>query len=127
MLRVGMELKFVILHHTGAGALGGPHFDLLIEVDGMDRLMAWRVRVAPSDWAGIPDGEIGAVRIADHRRLYMTYEGEISADRGRVRRVAEGKGSITELSDGRLTILFVGENQRFPLSLPLKASTDGPN
>jgi hypothetical protein len=33
---------------------------------------------------------VAAVRIADHRPAYLTYEGPISGDRGTVRRLASG-------------------------------------
>ncbi len=42
-----------------------------------------------------------AVRIHDHRLLYLTYEGEISGGRGRVLRMASGRCRILEDGAGR--------------------------
>ncbi|TVS07887.1 MAG: hypothetical protein EA423_02920 [Phycisphaerales bacterium] len=46
-----------------------------------------------------------AVRIHDHRLLYLTYEGELSGGRGRVLRVASGHCRILEDGAG----LFAAE------------------
>jgi hypothetical protein len=50
----------------------------------------WTARVAyPSEiWAAM--GQWPIKIIAPHRRIYLTYEGPIAGDRGRVRRVDEG-------------------------------------
>lgn len=37
-----------------------------------------------------PPAALGAERLADHRRVYLEYEGPLSGDRGEVRRVASG-------------------------------------
>jgi hypothetical protein len=75
--------RFVVLHHSGVQP---EHFDLLIQVPGQEALLTWRVEAPLESWG---NGTI-AVRIADHRAIYMTYEGEISGGRGTVKRVAEG-------------------------------------
>jgi hypothetical protein len=68
--------RFVIHHHTGHGA---PHWDLMLE-DG-DALATWQLDAAPS--VGRREA-IRALRIEDHRKAYLTYEGSISRDRGQV-------------------------------------------
>src|SRR5438045_604981 len=80
-----LEVPFTLLHHTG---MGKPHYDLLLDIQltpqQKDRVPAWRLTSPPSRWTlSTP-----ATRNFDHRRLYLTYEGEISNDRGRVRRHA---------------------------------------
>jgi hypothetical protein len=68
--------RFVIQHHTGHGP---EHWDLMLE-DG-PVLATWQLSRPP-----IP-GDAGgteAIRIADHRKAYLTYEGPVSGDRGQV-------------------------------------------
>jgi hypothetical protein len=45
-----------------------------------------------------------ALRIADHRSAYLTFEGEISGNRGRISRLAEGEAEILAFEDDRLVI-----------------------
>lgn len=100
---VGMRVRFVVLHHTGVEE---PHFDLMVEVSGREGggLLTWRVGSSPEVWGSAEHGEIGAVRIGDHRAVYLTYEGEISGGRGAVRRVAEGRGEILDLREGAILV-----------------------
>jgi hypothetical protein len=103
-----MEVRFVVLHHTGAEEGGGGHFDLMVEVPGERKLMTWRVGVSPEGWGEAEDGDVGAVRIADHRKVYMTYEGEISGGRGEVKRVAEGTAEIVGIVDAQVSMRRMG-------------------
>ena len=45
-----------------------------------------------------------ARRIADHRPIYLTYEGPISRGRGSVRRLAAGNCSVTRNTPNGLTL-----------------------
>ncbi len=91
---------YVVLYHSG---IDHPHFDLLLDPDGVSPLLSWRV----SDWP--PTSESIFESIGDHRRAYLTYEGPISNGRGWVEQresgtyewVAEGK--IVRLN-GKLTL-----------------------
>lgn len=70
-------MKFVIhLHETVES-----HYDLMVERG--DALVTWRIprREFPSFLSG---SEIPAERIQDHRKMYLTYEGPVSCERGRV-------------------------------------------
>ncbi len=67
--------RFVILEHDWNGV----HFDLMLEWQG--QLKTWRL----SKKLQIGVQEIEA--IPDHRLEYLTYEGSISGNRGRVNRV----------------------------------------
>ena len=93
---VGERGRFVVLHHTGGA--GADHFDLMLEAAGEEKLMCWRVGVGPERWGdGLVWDAAGVERIADHRAVYMTYEGQISGGRGAVKRVAEGAGGEVAL------------------------------
>ena len=84
--------RIVLLEHRTPD--GGSHFDWLLapdegRYDANDRvLITFRVsqRVdLPAHGAGFE-----AQRIADHRWLYLGYEGDLSNSRGSVMRLAEG-------------------------------------
>lgn len=75
--------QFVILHHQLPPASErADHFDLMFE-DG-DSLVTWAIAELPSDRPQ------AAAELAPHRREYLTYEGPVSQNRGRVERVAAG-------------------------------------
>lgn len=90
-------LHFVLLEHDLRDADGRPvagaeagvallHWDFMVERAGADRLATWRLADNPlATTRAIP-----AMRIADHRREYLTYEGPVSRERGRVRRLDAG-------------------------------------
>lgn len=74
--------RFVLHCHTGHGPR---HWDLMLE-DG-DVLATWRLGHSPLE---ADRGPIPAVRIADHRKAYLTYEGPTSGNRGQVVRHDSG-------------------------------------
>ena len=76
-----MPLRFVILYHTGVES---PHFDFMFEMEEGALLTTFR---CPS-WPPV----VGDVleELAEHRRAYLDYEGQISGNRGEVRRVDAG-------------------------------------
>ena len=78
-----MTGSFVIqFHETDQGN----HFDLMLEAG--EALVTFRLPVRPDELA--EGQEIVVPRLADHRRIYLTYEGEIGAGRGNVRIVDRG-------------------------------------
>ena len=83
--------SFVLLEHdfSHVGPLAGIHWDLIIEAEPARRLPTWRLSANPTRI----DTPIVADRIADHRREYLDYEGDISGGRGFVTR--EDRGSVT--------------------------------
>jgi hypothetical protein len=97
--------RYVVLRHWGIDA---PHFDFLFETAADAPLMTFRL----SEWPLTKDQPV--TRLRDHRRVYLTFQGEIPGDRGRVDRVAEGEVRVTETAsgwllehpDGRLIALF---------------------
>lgn len=107
--------RFAVLHHVG-GAGGGsgddaaPHYDFLFDTSDTSSLIAFRLPA----WPPAPGSTLAATKLRDHRRLYLTYEGRITGDRGHVSRVAEGavgvrrSGDAWMLShpDGRPFVMF---------------------
>lgn len=69
--------RFVLLaHHTDPF-----HHDLLLEQEAA--CATWRLH-------GPPEAPTSTERIADHRKHYLTFEGEVPGGRGRVARVDRG-------------------------------------
>ena len=75
------QLLYVVLHHQN---VEDPHFDLLIERSHKGRVPTWRL----PDWP--IKGRTCALRLGDHRRMYLNYEGPVSGKRGTVRSVERG-------------------------------------
>ena len=78
--------RFVILKHSTEHAADPrpTHWDLMFEVDG--RLRTWAVEVYPWDACK----QFLAVELPRHRLDYLEYEGEVSGNRGLVRRCETG-------------------------------------
>lgn len=84
-----MELRFVILLHSGHGA---EHFDMMLECGGA--LATWQFAAAPTSLgaaAAGQDNELPCRRIQDHRLAYLEFEGPVSGGRGRVTRIEQGR------------------------------------
>lgn len=89
-------LRYAVLHHTGASQ--GDHYDFLVESKpGEGDLITFRL---PS-WPVTEPLEVKKLR--DHRRIYLTYQGEVANDRGHVVRIAEGT-AVSEDRSGALHI-----------------------
>ncbi|MFQ5495686.1 MAG: DNA polymerase ligase N-terminal domain-containing protein [Phycisphaerae bacterium] len=95
-----MPARFVILHHASSQ---GEHWDLMLEHG--DALVTWQLAREPVDATSLP---IRAVRIGDHRKAYLDYEGPISRGRGRVRQVDGGIAAIQELTADRCEFVLDG-------------------
>ncbi len=83
-----MLVRYAILRHEGIDPL---HFDLLFETEPGSMLAAWRSDAWPIA------GTTPLIRLPDHRPLYLDYEGPISGNRGRVRRI---KGGTCDIESG---------------------------
>ena len=94
--------RFVIQHHITKDQ---PHWDLLIEQ--RNDLATWRVLLDPKDW---PGKTIPCQKTADHRRIYLTYEGPISNDRGDVQIFASGACRIRQVSEDLKHVALYGDN-----------------
>ncbi len=88
--------KYVVLHHS---AIAETHYDVLVEREHGGALQSWRAPVWPVSrqvvWTEIPD----------HRPLYLDFEGDLSGQRGTVRRIAAGTCAIEPCRGGWLIYL----------------------
>ena len=88
--------QYVIQHHTGYGA---DHFDLMLQRD--QSLWTWRLdRLPPAE----PEAAVPAVRIADHRLAYLTYEGPITRGAGRCRIIDRGRVTWRQVQPDRIVV-----------------------
>jgi hypothetical protein len=86
--------RFAVLHHSGGA--DGPHYDFLFDTSDTSSLVTFRL----PEWPLLPGSAHLATKLRDHRRLYLTYEGSISGDRGHVSRVAEGEVRVVRSATG---------------------------
>jgi hypothetical protein len=92
---------FALLQHD---APAGTHWDLLAErVAGEPRLATWRLSGDPRGPESVP-----CERIADHRREYLDFEGDIGGGRGVVLRVDRGEIDVRPRPDGATELRFRG-------------------
>ena len=106
----GMPRFVVLQHEMPPGHPRTTHYDLMLEHDGV--LRTWAMENVPSA------GEtIVAERLADHRLAYLEYEGEVSGNRGRVSRVAEGDYRIIEETEGAIVVQIQGAKRNGTLRL----------
>jgi len=96
--------RFVLLYHDCPPNYDRPsHWDLMLECG--DKLRTWALAALPSNWQtahtrtreehpGCPplaeSDEVITQQLADHRRDYLEFEGNLTNNRGRVIRVEEG-------------------------------------
>lgn len=108
--------RFVILlHETPADSPRPRHYDLMLEWPARASAVAlWKRSPAPlRTWACAEfpaRGQgTGADELADHRAVYLDYEGEVSGGRGTVRRTAHGEYVPLVDSANRVQIRLHGE------------------
>ena len=92
-----MTTPYVILKHS---TQAGVHFDLLLDLTGAGPLQTWQSETDPR----LPGATFR--RLPDHRRIYWTYEGEITGDRGQVERIAKGLCQVRSSTDTTIEIEF---------------------
>jgi len=78
-----MALSYVILEHS---VNGEKHFDLMLEVPGQEKLRTLQLQ-ARLDKTG---DTCEFKELEPHRRDYLEYEGEVSGNRGTVKRIERG-------------------------------------
>lgn len=91
------DLRYVVLRHEG---IPEPHFDVMFETSPGSALTTFR-----SDTWPVSD-KSALTRIQEHRRAYLEFEGEISNNRGHVKRVASGTCAVTQDSDESTAVHF---------------------
>jgi hypothetical protein len=101
-------LQYAILHHTG---ISEPHFDLLFETLPGSELAAWRSPVWPIET------NTSVVRLQDHRRIYLEFEGELTHRRGNVCGVARGTCTVEVGENSVWTIRLLTGSPRLTLCL----------
>jgi len=90
--------RFALLRHDHPAE----HWDFFLE--DADALRSWRLAARPAL------GEvISAEQMADHRKVYLDYEGPVSGGRGHV--VREDAGEFDWLTDGPGTVLLAVHGQ----------------
>jgi hypothetical protein len=110
--------RFVILLHETQGTPRPTHYDLMFEAGGS--LWTWAVEKIPA-----PGETQIAERLSDHRLAYLDYEGEISANRGRVQRVGQGTYELTSQSPHEIALHLRGDTVTGTLTL--SALSDDPH
>lgn len=90
--------RFVILEHQFQGV----HWDFMLESG--EALRTWRLECPPE--TGQP---ITATLLADHRRAYLDYEGEVSGGRGRVSRWDQGQFAWVTDEPRSVAVRLVGQ------------------
>ncbi len=84
-------LRFVLLRHELPPESGQPsHWDLMFEQQHTEMLLTLQLLNLPQHTVASRPQVLPAKRIADHRPLYLDYEGQVSHGRGRVAQVASG-------------------------------------
>ena len=89
--------RFVLLEHRWDGV----HWDLMLERGEI--LRTWAIDAPIVEGVDLP-----ARSLADHRRLYLDYQGEVSGNRGTVRRVDEGNYTSLSWESDAVRILLEG-------------------
>jgi hypothetical protein len=106
-----MNGRFALLLHTHPRE----HYDLVMDQPESDELATWRIsnEIIPNFTS------LHARKIFDHRRAYLTYEGEVSNNRGRVKRIDEGTIVAHRWTPDSIDITMSGSliSGRFKLSL----------
>ena len=90
--------RFVILEHDDPF----PHLDFMLEHEG--KLRTWRLLSEPT-----PGAVLQAEPLGDHRIEYLEFEGPLSGDRGRVRRVDAGTFEWIAKEVARVVVNLNGE------------------
>ncbi len=101
--------RFTISHHTEAK--DGDHYDLMLERGEV--LATWRLEHT------VFQKPQPAVRIGDHRKDYLDYEGEVSDGRGRVTLWDTGDYTVEEWSGTLVRIALRGKRFKVRLRLAL--------
>ena len=94
--------RFVVQeHHTPDGV----HWDLMIQTG--DALRTWRMAVSPDEISNTP---LPLTAIADHPLRFLTYEGPVQHNTGRVSICDHGRAAITKNTPDRITVTLHGRH-----------------
>lgn len=118
-----MSLRFVLLRHeTPASFARSSHWDFLLERE--QACWTWALEQLPLGLAEQHDcqpsqGEVPAIRLPDHRKHYLQYEGPIAGDRGTVSQVATGQYDLHQLTDERIVAVLRPTSNEYTMVLDL--------
>ncbi|MGC8552353.1 MAG: hypothetical protein ACP5O7_05745 [Phycisphaerae bacterium] len=112
-------LRYAVLEHTVAAQR---HWDLLLEQAPDQPLATWKINLPPEQWlqACQTQGSIPAIRLPNHRRIYLDYSGPISNNRGEVRPVQTGLLRWLKLSEHYCAALLSSGPNTPPLRYTLE-------
>jgi hypothetical protein len=96
---VSRPRRFVVLEHHWNGV----HWDFMIEVSPGAALRTWAIDGLP-----VAGKELPARQLSDHRREYLTFEGNVSGGRGSVRRWDQGTCEVEVWTDDRVILNLSG-------------------
>lgn len=94
--------RFVVLLHSLSD---GTHHDLMIDQGAA--LATWQIPAPLPPFERCIDA-CRAIRLPDHRRVYLAYEGPVSGGRGEVRQVDAGSCCVWNMSLSSWRIEFHG-------------------
>ena len=86
-----MPLRYVILWHHD---IPEPHYDMMFESAPGSDLATWRSLVWPIE------SQTPLIRLRNHRRAFLDYQGQLTGQRGRVQRIATGEFQLQIGEDG---------------------------
>ncbi len=111
------RLQTVLLQHRRRV---DTHIDWLFEnplaPDG--RLVTFRTGQSWHDWPALARWDL--LRLPDHRRRYLTFQGDLSDNRGRVRRVGAGHVAVSRWTHDRVVLELSFPTPRRVLNLDLR-------
>lgn len=108
--------RFAILRHSRSEET---HWDFLLDLPGRARLATWRIDTDPLQWFAGEKKEFTAIvrALPDHRRVYLTFEGPVSGDRGTVQRVDSGAALLFQTGDQKTQVELRGARLHVRISL----------
>ena len=86
-----MPLRYVILWHHD---IDEPHYDMMFESAPGSDLATWRSLVWPIE------PQTPVIRLRNHRRVFLDYQGQLTGQRGSVQRIATGEFQLQIGEDG---------------------------
>ncbi len=99
-----MPNRFVILHHQLEDS---EHWDLMLEQG--EELLTWQLLSDPMVPSNFP---VSTLRIGNHRKAYLDYEGPVPGNRGTVRRVDSGFVEFEKITPQCFHIVLGGNRLR---------------
>jgi len=98
---------FVLLEHSQPHQT---HWDLMFEPAPSpespgSKLITFCIPINPNLWTEKP---LSCEKIADHRPVYLTYEGPLTGNRGQVRRVDQGTYDPIEITNHKWLVSVQG-------------------